>query len=187
MGDDYDIHMARAGKHDRAWTARRKTVARAPAPIRILSGVVFHCGTNAEAFFWKGACALALATALKRKGYRVAISGVGILRDGIQGGTYVARFDALRYGESIDTSRLASSLCSAATLRHVLFRTCQLLPLPASGNFGYPPDGDNELEDNVVASGAFPARNEERLVVPQHIASRDSAAKWVAEVSARFA
>jgi hypothetical protein len=189
QGDDYDMHRARSGQFDKAWTARRRAVAQAPAPVRILCNTVFNAGVSAEAFFWKGACALALSQALRRTGYRVAISGVGLLLRPFNDTKrhYLARFDALSYGEAPDTARLASILCSSATLRHVLFRTALLVPHHVCGSYGQAPYDDESVTRQVVASGVFPPRNEERLLIPQQIGNERNAGEWLREVSAKFA
>jgi len=187
-GDELDIHAVLAGNLDRAWSARRRTVARAPAPIRILCNVVYNSGSDTDDFFWRGACALALVRALRKKGYRTAISGVGLLVRpwaNSRRGDYLARFDALRYGEAIDSARLAAILCTSATLRHTMFRTVLTCPRQVSSGFGCAPS-DAQLSEAVVEYGAFPMLAEERLVIPDVSNARDANA-WLAKVSAQFA
>lgn len=188
QGDEFDIHAARAGNFSRAWSSRRRQLARAPAPIRIVVGVVYNCGADADAFFWRGACALAVARGLRTAGYRVSISGMGLLVGPYTShrGDYLARFDALGFGEALDTGRLAAILCSPAMLRHVLFRTALLLPNVISRGYGHAPS-DGQVTRACVDSGVFPnIAREEMLVIPD--VNRESAARqWLAEVSARFA
>lgn len=188
-GDELDIHAVNSGNLGKAWTARKRAVARAPAPIRIIANVVYNCETSSEVFFWRGAAALALVRALRRKGYRTAISGAGLLVSPFSNGRgtldYLARFDALRYGEAIDTARLAAVLCSSAMLRHTIFRTILTTPAVVTSGFGYAPD-DQKLARCVIESGAFPNSTEERLMIPD-IANERDAGRWLERVSAQFA
>jgi len=190
-GDELDIHAVNAGNLPRAWSARRRSLARAPAPIRILCNVIYNCASDGEDFFWRGAVALALVRALRRKGYRTAISGIGLLvspysaRGRKSALDYVARFDALRYGEAIDTARLAAVLCSPAMLRHTIFRTVLTTPAQVSSGFGYAPR-DEQTTACIVASGAWPQTVEERLVIPD-LRNQTAAGEWLARMSARFA
>lgn len=189
-GDELDIHAVNAGNLHKAWSARRRTMARAPAPIRVLVNVVYNSASDGEDFFWRGAVALALVRALRKKGYRTAISGIGLLvspytataRKGLD---YVARFDALRYGEAIDTGRLAAVLCSPAMLRHTIFRTVLTTPATVSSGFGYAPT-DDKAQACVVTCGAWPQTTEERLFIPD-LRNERAAGEWLARMSARFA
>ena len=189
-GDELDIHQVYGGNLGKAWTARKRTVARAPAPIRLICNVVYNSGADSTAFFWRGACALAMVRALRKKGYRTAISGLGLLvspyanspRNGLD---YVARFDALSYGQAIDTARLAAVLCTSAMLRHVIFHTILTTPPQVNGGFGYAPS-DAQSTRCIVECGAFPNASEERLVIPD-ISNEHSAGEWLAKVSAQFA
>lgn len=187
MGDELDIHAVNAGNLPKAWTARKRTVARAPAPIRLICNVVYNCTSSPEVFFWRGAVALALVRALRKKGYRTAISGAGLLCGPYETRKldYMARFDALRYGEAIDTARLAAVLCSSGMLRHTIFHTVLTTPATVSGGFGYAPD-DDRLALAIVNTGVFPSTAEERLVIPD-VGNERAAGEWLERVSAQFA
>ena len=189
-GDELDIHAVNAGNLPKAWTARKCAMSRAPAPIRILTGVVYNSASDGEDFFWRGAVALALVRALRKKGYRTAISGVGVMRSPYTtqpraGLDYAARFDALRYGEAIDTARLAAVLCSPAMLRHTVFRCVLTTPACVNDGFGYAPD-DSTVAERIVTCGAWPQTAEERLVIPD-VRNERTAGEWLARMSARFA
>jgi hypothetical protein len=139
---------------------------------------------------------LSLVRALRKKGYRTAISGAALLLSPFEGSrprrggsterkNYLARFDALRYGEAIDTSRLASILCTPAMLRHVTFRTAMLCDTRVTSGFGYAPD-DASLSRAIVEYGAFPQSAEERFIIPD-VSNAAAAGAWLEKVSAQFA
>jgi hypothetical protein len=186
QGDEFCVHTARAGKLDRAWSRRDRVYSKARAPIRILVDCTANSNVAEEAFFWRGAAAVALAKPLAARGYRVAVTALVGTRGTYDGGKgFLSAIEVKGYGESLDVPRLAALLCSPATLRYLGFRCMARTPGTLQGGLGHALYGDQCMQACAEA-GMFGYRTEERFSIPD-LWTEDKAKTWLGKVSAQFA
>lgn len=187
QGDEFCIHSARAGKLDRAWSRRDREFTKTRAPLRILVDCTANSDIGEAQFFWRGAAAIALAKPLIARGYRVAITALigtaGTYET--RGVNYMASINVKGYGESLDVARLASVLCTPATLRHLGFKAILRAEETGCTGYGHAMYNDAIMEHGVKAN-LFGHRAEERLLVPG-LWTEDRAQQWLAKVSQDFA
>jgi hypothetical protein len=72
-GDEYDIHAAMLGAHDRAWTRSHRELRRGAGIARVVVDICANATTSAESLRWRGVAGIALCTMLRKAGYSVEV------------------------------------------------------------------------------------------------------------------
>jgi hypothetical protein len=188
QGDEVCPHAILRGDLPRAWTARRRAMGRAPAPVAILVPMSGNAHVHAESFRWRAAAALALAGPLTRAGYRATI----LAADAVSG-TYTASgapvrsfvFHRVAGGANLDIPRVSAAI-SAPHLRFVTFAILCAAPYEVHGGLGHAiPAGEVYVAAALAAGVIRPG--EDVLTVPPAMCDAKAARAWVAETSKRYA
>jgi hypothetical protein len=70
-GDEYDVHAAMRGAHDRAWVQSHKEIRHGLGIVRIIVDICSDGGTSADNLQWRGVAGTTLCTMLRQAGYSV--------------------------------------------------------------------------------------------------------------------
>lgn len=132
-GDEIDSSDFYAGRFDRAWrrTHRAQRVSTRSVAILLTWGAPWF--VNAEAMFWRGAAAVAIAEVLEAQGYKVeiwnAMYTTGMRTHGTEGApaSQFVAYKAKAQDTYCDRDTMASAICMAGTFRFYGFRAIQHL------------------------------------------------------------
>lgn len=71
LGDEYDIHAAMRGDHDRAWIQSRRELRSGAGLARIIVDIGDRASVPADQLQWRGVAGIVLCTMLREAGYSV--------------------------------------------------------------------------------------------------------------------
>ena len=189
QGDYVDPHKVLMGNLGKAWTARKRAIGRAPAPVSILIPTTSNADAGSDSFFWRAAAGIALAVPMQRAGYRVTIVQCDTVANSYITAsapryTFVAH--VIARGVTVDVPRVTAAV-GAASLRFLTFAVIGAAPgLHCESGLGQAVDAPDTITRLALASGAVRA-GDDVLLVPSDIRSQDSARKWLARTSQAYA
>jgi hypothetical protein len=122
-GDEFDVHRALRGQHDKAWLSRKRASRSGIRRVVITCGLSCSSGEVAENLVWRGIAALKLSDALEEAGYQVRILGVsGISNvDGENSEDGLMVTQVKDYDQPLDLGALAALLALPGFTRAYLF------------------------------------------------------------------
>lgn len=187
FGDEYDMHAALAGQHDRAWITTRRQPRNGVRRITLVCEISAHRGEKADDLAWRGVAALKLADALESAGYQVRIIGTSaaeeISRVSGEPEAAVHNVVAKDYDQPTDLANLAAVVALAGFKRYYLHRWQFSRRNPAKTSSGLGSKSYPLLAWNFKRIAA----DCDAIRIPDGVTSLERCAALLAEVSERIA
>ncbi|MEN6407866.1 MAG: hypothetical protein ABFC77_15540 [Thermoguttaceae bacterium] len=175
-GDEYDIHSAMRGAHDRAWTQSHRELRHGLGVVRIIVDICGDAAKRANALQWRGVAGITLCTMLRQAGYSVEIvAALGVINAFKQETLLWTCIVNSRHG-SVDIDSLAAVLALPGFFRTYGFagiiRAADNFKSDAADGLGYP----------VPVSNIYEPRGDcIELIVPNEVLDEDKARDWINE------
>lgn len=180
-GDEFCHQRLYSGDVDTMWRRPVRASHQGPSRIRIGVQIGANCGISGEAFFWPGACAVAMADILENAGHRVEVVGVQINDyHRAAGKPFIkATVVAKEYEAPLNIASLAAVTGLAGFFRSVGFVwMCSKFRHQATSELGHMVD---------LTVGDIPDGSADKILLAGgDIRSRDSAIAWMQDALADF-
>lgn len=175
-GDEYDIHSAMRGAHDRAWTQSHRELRHGLGVVRIIVDICANGGTHADSLRWRGVAGITLCTMLRQAGYSVEIVAAMGVRDAFKREMLLWTCVVNSRHGSVDVDSLAAVLVLPGFFRTYGFagiiRAADNFKADAVDGLGYPLPVSNIYE---------PRGDCIELIVPNEVLDEEKARDWVNE------
>lgn len=139
-GDEIDMQRVYAGSLDSAWSCMKREDGgrlRSPMSVTIVAHVGGNCHRDAEELFWSGACAVALARALRNSGRSCEIVGMFYTSNTTDEGKGICvEIPLQRMGAQTDLETLAGVLCLGGWFRNHGFKLMSMAPERVRSSYG---------------------------------------------------
>jgi len=174
FGDEYDIHAAMRGAHDRAWTSSHRELRHGSGIARIVVDICARASTSADSLRWRGVAGIVLCVMLRKAGYSVEVLAALATRDPFRLGPLLWTCVVSPRGGSVDVDYLAATLALpgffrtfgfAGVIRAADKARCNVAP---SLGFSVP-----------VAEIYAPAGDCIEFLVPDSVLDETAAREWV--------
>lgn len=175
-GDEYDIHAARRGAHDKAWSYSARTVKQGTGLIRLCVDIGGDAAQSADALRWRGIAGVTLTRIMEKAGYSVEMLACFATTDGIQG---IRKNAVVSVVVKPRNARADVGLLSATVTLSGFFRSFGFSQLVRCAD-AIDRDANSNLGKYLDVSGVLPVDPRvTTLFVPQSVRNEKTAAAWV--------
>ncbi len=175
-GDEYDVHAAMRGAHDRAWIQSHREMRHGLGVVRIIVDICADAGTHATALSWRGVAGITLCTILRQAGYSVEIVAAMGVNNAFKRETLLWTCVVNSRHGSVDIDSLAAVLALPGFFRTYGFAGI----IRAADNFKA--DANSRLGRSVPVSNIYEPRGDcIELIVPNEVLDEDKARDWINE------
>ncbi len=173
-GDEYDVHAAMRGAHDRAWTQSHREMRHGLGIVRIVVDICGDAGIRADKLRWRGVAGITLCAMLRQAGYSVEIVAAMGVRNAFKDQTFLWTCVINSRHGSVDIDSLAAVLALPGFFRTYGFAGI----IRAADNFKA--DAANGLGQAIPVSNIYEPRGDcIELIVPNEVLDEDKARKWI--------